>query len=114
MKKIKTEIKRKIFEPGQVLVSDRLLALSEKKEIPFMDLLQRHVTGDWGEVTTDEKMSNVFGYHQPGGDLKGRYKVQDHHVIIITAPDRSKTMIMHETELFYRPLLEREHHEEIS
>jgi hypothetical protein len=46
------------FDPGQVVATPAALALLEKHGINPLLLLGRHLSGDWGELSADDRLSN--------------------------------------------------------
>jgi hypothetical protein len=68
-------------------------ALKASGQLPS-DFLERHLRGDWGNVSTLELALNEEGL-KSGGQLKSIYRTLLGEVIwIITEADRSKTTLM--------------------
>jgi hypothetical protein len=52
--------RKPLFDLGQVVATPGALAALEKAGQNAMDLLSRHVTGDWGELSEDDCKENQF------------------------------------------------------
>lgn len=93
----KTEIVEQTdrFELGQVVATPGALEALEKAGVSAHRLLYRHVTGDWGDLSDDDKHANdralledtrlLSAYTLPGTDEK---------IWIITEWDRSYTTLL--------------------
>jgi hypothetical protein len=53
----KTE-RKPLFDLGQLVATPGALAALEKSGQSPMDLLSRHVTGDWGEIPEEDRNEN--------------------------------------------------------
>ena len=51
-------MKRALFALGQVVVTPAALELTKLSNIDGLALLQRHVTGDWGDLDDADKQEN--------------------------------------------------------
>lgn len=76
------------FEPGQTCVSkkaDEVLSVCE-----IVELIDRHVTGDYGEFgTIDEEIMFEHGHN-----IVSLYSVRGYKVFIITDSNREYTRVM--------------------
>jgi hypothetical protein len=55
------QIERKpLFDLGQLVATPGALAALEKSGQNPMAFLSRHVTGDWGELSEDDRKENQF------------------------------------------------------
>jgi hypothetical protein len=87
-------VKQSLFPVGRVTVTSGALELMEEYEINLMDLLLRHVAGDWGDLDEKDKKENDFSITRSLRILSA-YKVADEKKLwIITEADRSSTTIL--------------------
>ena len=91
-----------LFNLGQVVATPGALQIITEHQIDYVRLLARHVSGDWGVVSPDDKQANdnaaKFGlriisaypidYTKP---LKGH---GDNCIWVLTEADRSATTIL--------------------
>ncbi len=88
-----------LVNPGQVHVSTGALKIAEQG-VDISALLQRHINGDWGNLTTREKWENDqsadLGYR-----LHSIYETHIGKLWIITEADRSTTRLQLPSE-YYR------------
>jgi hypothetical protein len=49
---------RALFPLGQVVATPGALAALAAADVPAMDYLQRHVTGDWGDLCVEDVDEN--------------------------------------------------------
>jgi hypothetical protein len=83
-----------LFRLGAVIMTPGAKELTEELGIDPAKLLARHVTGDWGDMTGEDKQANNEAL-QDGGRIFSAYKlVDDHKLWIITEADRSVTTIL--------------------
>ena len=83
-----------LFPLGQVLSTPGALeAFAEAEQYP-LELLARHVTGDWGEVPDEDKEENDFS-------VKNKLRILSAYVLptgvkvwVITEADRSATTFL--------------------
>lgn len=82
------------FPLGQVVATPGALrALSEAGNSP-QEFLDRHVSGDWGDLNEDDRQENDFSV-QNGFRLLSAYRLTDGTKIwVITEADRSSTCIL--------------------
>lgn len=82
---------RILFDPGTVVSTDgALAALQESGEQPDL-YLDRHTTGDWGELRSEEETANLLALGV-GGELFSRYRTaRGDTIAILTGADRSTT-----------------------
>jgi hypothetical protein len=82
------------FRPGRIFATPAALEVIANARVPILDLLIRHVRGDWGDLAEDDRQQNELSvdaglrllsvYRLPGGGA----------VWIITEWDRSATTIL--------------------
>ncbi|CAE6886924.1 hypothetical protein R75471_02137 [Paraburkholderia domus] len=84
-----------LFRPGRLLVaSDALTALRENG-IAVISVLLRHVAGDWGTVSDEDRQQNDLSI-SAGMRLISLYRLPDRtRILVITEWDRSSTTIEH-------------------
>jgi hypothetical protein len=83
-----------LFDLGQVVATPGALrALEEAGESPFAHL-ERHVTGDWGDLVEEDRQENELALRR-GFRLFSAYRLRDETKIwIITEHDRSATTLL--------------------
>ena len=73
-----------LFNPGRVVATPAAVqALSEQYVLPE-DLLDRHVNGDWGDITDDDKSSNESALADGSRLVSSYFLFDDVKVLIIT------------------------------
>ena len=85
---------RTLFPLGQVVATPGALTALEKAGQQPQEFLSRHMRGDWGELSEEDRKENALSlecgcrllssYHTSAGD----------HVWIITEADRSVTTLL--------------------
>jgi hypothetical protein len=88
----------RLFDTGLIDVTATAGALLIAAGVECADLLHRHVTGDWGDVTDDWATANVNAVAQ-GGRVLSRYALDGEVVIVLTDADRASTRVMANGEL---------------
>jgi hypothetical protein len=82
------------FSLGRILITPGVLAALEETEESPWGFLRRHVSGDWGEVCTEDREENEFALGKPLR-LFSVYLLRDGQKIwIITEADRSVTTLL--------------------
>ena len=81
------------FDLGRVVVTPKASAALQARNLTLEDVLSRHQSGDWGEISTaaeqinEDALENGFAlvseYRTPGGDW----------VTVFTRPNRSQTLV---------------------
>jgi hypothetical protein len=85
-------ILRTLFPLGDVYLSAGAAALAlDPAEIDW--LLNRHHSGDWGNLGEDDKRANDLD-RKEGGRLLSRYNIEAESFYVITEWDRSMTKLM--------------------
>jgi len=74
---------------GQLVATPGVLALG----VDFRPLLGRHLRGDWGDCSQDDREANDRDIHG-GGRLFSAYETPKGRVWIITEADRSSTCVL--------------------
>lgn len=82
---------KQLFSLGQVVATPGALELLERNSMTPMQLLQRHVTGDFGDLCEEDKESNNEAIWNEERILSS-YKINDSDRLwVITEADRSST-----------------------
>jgi hypothetical protein len=82
-----------LFHPGRLLVSHAALAALHTNSVPVVSVVLRHVAGDWGIVSEDDKRQNDASI-AIGLRLISIYRLPDQtRILVITEWDRSNTSI---------------------
>lgn len=88
------ETERKLlFDLGQLVATPGALAALEKSGQSPMDFLSRHVTGDWGEISEEDRRENQFSLEK-GFRLLSSYRTTAGKIWVITEADRSYTTLL--------------------
>jgi hypothetical protein len=87
--------KNALFPLGQIVATPGALAALGKAGQTPLDFLSRHVCGDWGELSDDDRKENQLSLRQ-GFRLLSSYRTSadDTRVWVITEADRSVTTIL--------------------
>jgi hypothetical protein len=82
------------FTPGQVVATPGALAALEASGESLLTYLQRHLAGDWGDVSDPDVYENQYALEH-GLRLLSSYKLKSgQRIWIITESDRSSTCIL--------------------
>ena len=81
-----------LFNPGTIVATPGALELAEQG-INLLAYLQRHLSGDWGDLCKDDKTENNFSL-QHGFRLLSSYDTPSGSLWIITEADRSATTFL--------------------
>lgn len=81
------------FELGRVVGTPAALAVLEEARVESLELLRRHVSGDWGVVPKEDAKENELSVER-GYRIISSYPVEEGKVWIITEADRSVTTIL--------------------
>jgi hypothetical protein len=82
------------FPPGQIVVTAGVNELVQQGRLNPSVYLQRHFSGDWGDLDADDKRLNDAALEQ-GDRLLSSYQVTpDLKIWIITEWDRSVTTVL--------------------
>ncbi len=82
-----------LFNLGRTLATPA--AREELSELNYspLDLLRRHMSGDWSEMDKDDQQSNREAITE-GSRIFSAYTIQDVKFWVITEADRSSTTIL--------------------
>lgn len=85
---------RQRFPHGQLVATPGALELLGELEISPSSLLERHLSGDWGEVPKEDARENEWSVKH-GYRVLSSYDVGDsQRVWVITEADRSSTCVL--------------------
>ena len=88
---------RRLFDPGKVMATPGALELLTETGTNLAELLDRHLSGDWGEVPREDARENerslkygfrIVSSYPAGSEAAGE------RVWIITEADRSSTCLL--------------------
>jgi hypothetical protein len=83
-----------MFPLGRIAVTGAALLVLQRANILPESILQRHVLGDWGDVTDSDKRTNELAVEM-GGRILSAYKIPPGDTVwVTTEPDRSTTTIL--------------------
>ena len=86
--------KKILFSLGQVVATPGAIEAMEEAGQSSAELLQRHITGDWGDVPPEDAKENDFSVKK-GFRILSAYKLKTGVKIwIITEADRSATTFL--------------------
>jgi hypothetical protein len=82
-----------LFHPGQLLVAPAALAALRGNGVPVISVMLRHIAGDWGIVSDNDKQQNDLSI-AAGLRLLSLYRLPDDtRILVATEWDRSSTTI---------------------
>jgi hypothetical protein len=81
------------FELGRVVATPGALEILEQRNVSPLELLQRHSSGDWGDLGAFDRRENDRAL-KTGLRLLSSYPVGDGKVWLITEADRSSTCLL--------------------
>ena len=93
---------KKLFKLGEIVGTPAALEALEDAGITFQTLLDRHVTGDWGNCCDEDKKENDWSVKN-GERILSAYSLDstkpcegfgDNTIWVITERDRSSTTIL--------------------
>jgi hypothetical protein len=83
-----------LFRLGRLVATPSALAALQEAQQSPADLLQRHASGDWGEVDAEDTQANEDALRH-GERLLSAYLLQSGvRVWVITEADRSSTCVL--------------------
>lgn len=82
-----------LFPVGQLVATPAVLALLEQYGTSPLNLINRHVTGDFGDLCKSDIESNLHAV-KTGLRILSKYAVGNDAVYVITEADRSSTCIL--------------------
>jgi hypothetical protein len=82
-----------LFTLGEIVITPEAERLMTMLRINPASLLLRHVTGDWGDASDDQKRTNDEAVRE-GGRVLSVYGQGRRRLYVMTQADRSTTTIM--------------------
>jgi len=83
-----------LFELGRTVATPAALRLLQEQGESPAEFLDRHASGDWGDVTREDDLAN-FRSVKEGTRILSAYRVSDTaRVWVLTEADRSVTTIL--------------------
>jgi hypothetical protein len=82
------------FDAGQVLMSPGAIVVLDFNGISPIELLHRHLTGDWGDLTEEDKAANEAALTNGSRILSAYELAGGERLWIITEADRSATTLL--------------------
>jgi hypothetical protein len=86
-----------LFQLGAVVMTQGAKRLIEELELDPAHYLARHITGDWGDLSADDKKENDYSVTR-SLRIFSAYGTGDSKLWIITEADRSVTTILRPDE----------------
>ena len=83
-----------LFALGQVVVTPGALRALQKAEQEPREFLGRHINGDWGAVSEDDKRENEYSVQHGFRILSAYTTSAGDRIRIMTEADRSTTTIL--------------------
>ena len=83
-----------LFELGRIVATPGALRALQKAEQSPAEFLDRHVTGDWGELDEEDKQENEFSVQNGFRILSAYTTAAGDTIWIITEADRSATTFL--------------------
>jgi len=83
-----------LFDLGRCVATVAAMELLGVHYIVPADLLDRHASGDWGDLSDEDRLSNNEALGEEDRILSAYQIAENAKVWIITEPDRSFTTIM--------------------
>ena len=87
------EIPKALFEMGRIVMTTGAIETLTRVGRHPVQLLARHVTGDWGDLPEEDIQENACSLRQ-GYRLLSAYRIEDAKFYVITEWDRSVTTIL--------------------
>jgi hypothetical protein len=82
-----------LFHPGRLFVTPTALVALRANGVPVISVLLRHIAGDWGVVSDDDRQQNDLSV-DAGLRLISLYRLPDSAIVLVaTEWDRSSTVI---------------------
>ena len=81
------------FELGQIVATPGVIDFLGDADINPLHLIARHVSGDWGDLGTEDKETNDAAVRD-GDRILSMYRVNGTKIYVITEWDRSATTVL--------------------
>ena len=83
-----------LFDLGQLVATPGALAALEKTGQSPMEFVSRHVTGDWGELSEEDRKENQLSLER-GFRLLSSYRTNANEVVwVVTEGSRTHTTLL--------------------
>lgn len=82
-----------LFDLGRVVATPRALRLLTERRVDVVQLLWRHVTGDWGQLDEHDRAANDHAV-TAGLRILSSYRIGEEKFWIITEADRTATTFL--------------------
>ena len=83
-----------MFSLGEIGITEGAVEALERTNISARSIVQRHVLGDWSDMTDQDRRTNDLALEM-GGRILSSYQLPDHTEIwVTTEPDRSATTVL--------------------
>lgn len=85
-----------LFETGKVMMTSGIASImsNERGSETILNCLERHCSGDWGDLSKDDKELNKTALNWGEGRIFSAYETDVGSIYIITESDRSATTIL--------------------
>jgi hypothetical protein len=83
-----------LFPLGQIVATQGALRALQKAEQEPQEFLNKHVNGDWGDVSEEDRQENEFSLKQGFRILSAYTTSAGEHIWVVTEADRSATTIL--------------------
>ncbi len=83
-----------LFNPGQVVATPGALEAMETNQCLSLDLLIRHLSGDWGTIPKEDAEANQQALEDGSRIMSGYDLANGARIWIITEADRSATTFL--------------------
>lgn len=81
------------FKLGRILATPAAIEAVDRASISIVDLLIRHLRGDWGDLSESDRQQNELALIA-GGRLLSSYPLAEARLWIVTEADRSSTTLL--------------------
>ncbi len=81
------------FELGRIVATPGALEVLDGRNVSPLELLQRHASGDWGDLGASDLKANEYALKH-GERLLSSYDTPAGRLWIITESDRSSTCVL--------------------
>lgn len=85
---------KQLFPLGHLVATPAVLAALERTGEDTKTFLQRHITGDWGDLSKEDKQENDCSVDIPLRILSAYTLKDETKIWIITEADRSSTCVL--------------------
>jgi hypothetical protein len=82
-----------LFPLGQIVATPGALALLAQSNVSSLDLLSRHVSGDFGDIGEEDWKENLFSIKQ-GFRVLSSYRVGEGTIWLITEANRESSTLL--------------------